>query len=78
MNITIKDIPGKLHRKLKACASANNRSLNGEIISRLERSVLDGEDRERLLQEIDDFRSSLNVPPLTEEFLRAAKNWGRP
>ena len=77
MNITIKDIPPRLHRKLKACAKANNRSLNGEVINRLEISLGDLEERERLLQEIDEFRSSLKVPPLTEEFLREAKNWGR-
>jgi plasmid stability protein len=35
-SITVKDIPEKLHRRLKARAVAHRRSLNSEIIASLE------------------------------------------
>jgi plasmid stability protein len=35
-SITVKDIPEKLHRRLKALALAHRRSLNSEIIASLE------------------------------------------
>ncbi len=35
-SITVKDIPEKLHRRLKARALAHRRSLNSEIIASLE------------------------------------------
>jgi plasmid stability protein len=34
--ITLKDVPDALHRKLKRSAELHHRSLNGEIIARLE------------------------------------------
>ncbi|MGK5092180.1 Arc family DNA-binding protein [Deltaproteobacteria bacterium TL4] len=37
--ITIKNIPEKIHQKLKQNASQNHRSLNNEIIACLESSV---------------------------------------
>ncbi|HAV61865.1 MAG TPA: hypothetical protein DCY13_05830, partial [Verrucomicrobiales bacterium] len=39
MNLTIKDVPAKLHRQLKARASQNNRSLNWEVIDILSDAV---------------------------------------
>ena len=35
-SMTVKDVPEKLHRRLKARALAHRRSLNGEIIACLE------------------------------------------
>jgi plasmid stability protein len=35
-SVTVKDFPAKLHRRLKARAAANRRSLNREIIACLE------------------------------------------
>lgn len=37
--VTIKNIPEKLHQKLKRNASRNHRSLNSELIACLENSV---------------------------------------
>ena len=37
-SVTIKDVPTRLHRRLKARAKANRRSLNSEVISLLEAS----------------------------------------
>ncbi|WP_035614594.1 Arc family DNA-binding protein [Haloferula sp. BvORR071] len=39
MNLTIKGIPEELGAALKELAAASNRSLNGEIIHRLSRSL---------------------------------------
>ena len=37
--LTLKNIPGDLHAKLKASAEQNRRSLNSEILVRLEQDV---------------------------------------
>jgi plasmid stability protein len=79
MNLTIKDVPAKLHRKLKGRASENNRSLNWEVIDILERAVDPKPvDVEQLLAEVEGIHARVNLPPLTEGFLREAKNAGRP
>ena len=36
LNLTLKNVPADLHARLKASADANRRSLNGEILARLE------------------------------------------
>ena len=37
--LTLKDIPDDLHARLKASAARNGRSLNSEILVRLERDI---------------------------------------
>lgn len=37
--ITVKDIPDELYRRLKTAAASNRRSVNREIISRIEESL---------------------------------------
>lgn len=39
-NITVKNIPDELYRRLKQQAEANHRSLNSEIIQCIEQAVL--------------------------------------
>jgi plasmid stability protein len=79
MNLTIKNVPLKVHRRLKAQADANKRSLNGEVIEILEKAVQSQPlDTEALLAEIEQVRARLKGPPLTEEILREARNGGRP
>ena len=39
LTLTLKNIPVHLHAKLKASAEKNRRSLNSEILTRLERDV---------------------------------------
>ena len=36
LNLTLKNVPPELHARLKAAAEANRRSLNREILARLE------------------------------------------
>jgi antitoxin FitA len=38
-SITVKNIPPEMYEKLKKSAEANHRSINGEIIACIERSV---------------------------------------
>jgi plasmid stability protein len=79
MNLTIKDVPPRLHKKLKARAQENKRSLNWEVIDILEATV---EQRAitvtELLKGVREVHARINIPTLTEEFLREAKSAGRP
>ena len=78
MNVTIKDLPPRLHRALKARAQANKRSLNWEVIDIIERAVerrpLDVED---FLTRIAPVRERIKGPPLSEVLLTRAKSEGR-
>lgn len=55
LNLTLKNVPADLHARLKAGAEANRRSLNSEILARLEAQlsapVVDLERELRALQE---------------------------
>ncbi len=79
--LTIKGMPDELYQRLKASAAEHRRSLNNEAIVRLEdalRRRREGE--EALLERIRERRERLakTMPPLTDEFINEAKNWGRP
>ena len=39
-NLSLKGVPDEVYERLKASATVNHRSLNGEIIARLEAQVL--------------------------------------
>ena len=45
LTLTLKNIPAHLHAKLKESAEKNRRSLNSEILTRLERDVVAGFER---------------------------------
>ncbi len=79
--LTIKGIPEDLYERLKQSATAHRRSLNSEVLVLLE-SALQRPRRDPavILARADALRERLerlNVPPVTEEFLRAAKDEGR-
>ena len=75
--ITVKNIPAKLHQKLKQNASHNHRSLNNEIIACLESSVSATPiNSELLLVRARKIRSKISGH-LTEETLHEFKNQGR-
>ena len=79
MNVTIKALPAPLHRKLKARAQLNKRSLNGEVIDILERSLESKPvDVEALLDQVQRIQARLHLAPLTAQVLREAKSQGRP
>lgn len=56
LNLTLKNIPKKLHAQLKESAERNRRSLNSEILTRLESDftvpVVDVANHERKLREL--------------------------
>jgi F420-0:gamma-glutamyl ligase-like protein len=58
LNLTLKNVPASLHARLKASAEANRRSLNGEILARLEAQltapVVDLDDELQALREFVD------------------------
>jgi plasmid stability protein len=75
--ITIKDMPARLHRELKARAEIHGRSLNTEVLACLETSVRSSAvDIDRLLENARALRRSTPVR-LTEKDLVALKGAGR-
>jgi len=75
--LTIKNVPEKLHKRLKQSAAEHRRSLNKEVVVCLERALLSTKiDPEEFLSRIRAHRPQ-NVF-VTDEDLRAFKNWGRP
>ena len=77
--LTIKNVPEKVHKRLKESAAQHRRSINSEAISCLEKVlVATREDPREFLEEVRAARERMGYVNLTEEFLRAAKNEGRP
>ncbi|MBZ5637815.1 MAG: Arc family DNA-binding protein [Acidobacteriia bacterium] len=77
--LTLKNIPTALYEKLKTSAATHRRSLNSEILERLDAS-LGGRpvDPAAFLANADALRERLAVPPLTARSLKKAKAAGRP
>jgi len=77
--ITLKNIPEELYERLKESAADHRRSLNSEIIVRLEHALLSARiDPDAFLAGADARRKRLALPSLTERHLKAIKNAGRP
>lgn len=77
-SVTIKNIPDPLYDRLKEAAARNRRSLNAEVIMRLERSLGSAPvDPEPFLARARAVREGGHVPYLTDEDLRAAREEGR-
>jgi len=67
----IKDLPAKLHRKLKQRAARNHRSMTKEVLALLDR-VLSEEDRPSEIP--SPFKGRF---ALTDEFIERARREGR-
>jgi plasmid stability protein len=78
--LTIKNIPERLLTRLKESATQHRRSINSEAICCLEKvlGVHHRVDPKEFLAEVGAMRKRMPYVNLTEEFLRAAKNEGRP
>lgn len=78
-NLALRGIPEQLHRELKSAAIRNHRSLNGEILARLDASFrsesLDSDD---LMERIRARRRTFEHLDLSEENLRTLRDTGRP
>jgi hypothetical protein len=69
----------ELHRALKRAAARSHRSLNGEILARLEASVRTATvDVEALLARVEERRARSRIPDLDADELRRLKETGRP
>ncbi len=78
-NLTLKNIPEELYLRLKESAARHRRSLNSEILASLEKTFRSTSvDPEELLARIDALHRRIDLPPLTDEFLKRAKSEGRP
>jgi plasmid stability protein len=77
--ITVKNIPDELYARLKAAAEGNRRSINGEIISRIEKSLTPRPIQvEPLLARIRRLHDSFEGRSLTVEQIEDARKEGRP
>jgi plasmid stability protein len=77
-NLTIKNVPNSLYQRLKEMAARNHRSLNSEVIVRLERSLATAPlDTEALLARARSIRERAELPYLSEAALREARDEGR-
>jgi antitoxin FitA len=78
VNFTLKGIPAPLYERLKAAATRNRRSINGEVIARLEESLGTAPvAADALLARARAVREAAPLPYLTEDALRAARDEGR-
>ena len=77
--LTIKNIPEKLHQRLKESAARHRRSINGEAISCLEKALVSNRlDPEDFLAQVRSLRARMPRAFVTERDLQAARNRGRP
>lgn len=78
-DVTVRGIPEGVYERLKREAERNRRSLNQEIVHRLEASVRAPRIRvEEHLTRMRQLRERLShIPPLDDEFLHRAINEGR-
>lgn len=78
-SLTIKGIPDDLLERLRHSAEEHRRSLNSEVLYRLERSVGSASvDPEALLTRVRRLQERTQLPPLTDEMLEQARREGRP
>ena len=78
-DVALRGMSPELHRFLKSAAERSHRSLNGEILARLEASVRTSTvDVDALLARIEARKARSSVPDLDANELRALKQGGRP
>ena len=73
--LLIEDLPRELHRKLKARASANRRSVSSEVLTIL-KTALDDRSGPLSLAEVDRLRTR-GKRPLTQNVLERARKTDR-
>jgi plasmid stability protein len=78
-SLTIKSIPDTLLEQLRQSAIAHRRSLNSEVLVRLERSLGSTQiDPDAFLARVQALHRRVSLPPLTDELLEQARTEGRP
>ena len=76
-NITVKNIPDSLIKKIEASSNKNRRSINSEIIFQLEQKLTPSRRAIPTLKQIDSLRAKTEAHYLTETELEDLKNEGR-
>jgi len=77
-SLTLKGVSDQLLKRLRRVAEANRRSLNREVIERLERSLEARRlDPDSLLARADTLRARLALDPLDDATIRLLKRSGR-
>ena len=79
--ITVRDVPDRVHRRLKRQAEAHNRSLNGEVLQLLEEATLGASGdkpgrEERLLEELRRERKRTPAWKISSEEMKRAMREG--
>ena len=78
-SLTIKGIPDDLLEHLRHSAAEHRRSLNSEVLHRLERSIGSRPvDPEAFLSRVRGLQARIHLPPLTDNLLEQARRDGRP
>ncbi len=78
-NLALRGLSQDMYDSLKRAAARNHRSLNGEVLARLEASIRPAAvTAEAVLARVARRSSSLRLPPLEEEVLKVLKDAGRP
>jgi plasmid stability protein len=76
-NITVRNIPDRIHKKLKKRSELSRRSINSEIIACLEEALItDKNEVEQILRKSQKIRTNQNFE-ITLSDLEEAKNNGR-
>jgi hypothetical protein len=77
-NLALRGVPNSMYQTLKEAAKRNHRSLNGEILTRLEASLRPAvADAEVILGRVEARAPRLRVPPLDDCLLGELKDTGR-
>jgi plasmid stability protein len=76
-NITLKGIPDEVYSRLKEVATENHRSLNSEIIARLEAQLLPRRTAQDQLQSIRALRQRLGQSKFDHKLIDTYKREGR-
>ena len=78
-DVALRGMSPELHQALKRAAERRHRSLNGEILARLEASMgVTTVDVEALLARVEERRARSSIPHLNADELRVLKETGRP
>lgn len=78
-DVALRGMSPEVHEALKRAAAKNHRSLNGEILARLEASVATRTiDVDALLARIEARKARSGIPGLKEDEIGELKRVGRP
>ncbi|MBI5568306.1 MAG: Arc family DNA-binding protein [Desulfomonile tiedjei] len=77
-NLSLKNMPQDLYERIRRSAEEHRRSMNSEILVTLETAMgshrLDPDD---FITRVEALQSRIKATPLTDDFLRKAKEDGR-